>query len=238
MALSPMDVAQADTARADAPRGEVPPAEAAQAAAAEADAAPADVAQADVAQADVVQMGSARVATGNAALAALVLSEVRSARLSGGLGILAPRPVIEQSWERLLRRGVDPDRGVDAGLLPPDEVRRRRETSPLRHVLPVLRESLLNAAYAAQHIMVVADDEGRVLWREGSLPVLRKADGLGFEVGADWREDIRLGHGRARALPWRSPGCWSRSSPPSTSSTRTPPGPARAPRSPTRATGG
>ncbi|MEU9559670.1 GAF domain-containing protein [Streptomyces fumanus] len=138
----------------------------------------------------MARAGLARFATGNAALAARVLSEVRSARLSGGRASLAPRPVIEQSWERLLRRGVDPDRGVDAGLLPPDEVRRRRETSPLRHVLPVLRESLLTVADAAQHIMVVADDEGRVLWREGSLPVLRKADGLGFEVGADWREDI------------------------------------------------
>lgn len=29
-----------------------------------------------------------------------------------------------------------------------------------------------------------------MLWREGSSPVLRKADGLGFELGADWREDV------------------------------------------------
>jgi len=38
--------------------------------------------------------------------------------------------------------------------------------------------------------MVVADAEGRVLWREGNSPVLRKADGLGFELGADWSEDV------------------------------------------------
>jgi hypothetical protein len=38
--------------------------------------------------------------------------------------------------------------------------------------------------------MVVADEDGRVLWREGSPPVLRKADGLGFGLGADWREDV------------------------------------------------
>lgn len=42
----------------------------------------------------------------------------------------------------------------------------------------------------AHHIMVVADDDGRVLWREGSPAVLRRADGLGFELGADWREDV------------------------------------------------
>ncbi|MFC8065748.1 GAF domain-containing protein [Streptomyces sp. NPDC057293] len=126
----------------------------------------------------------------DAARAARMLSEVRSARLSGGQAPVAPRPVIEQSWERVLRSGVDPDRDVRSGLLSPEEVRRRRESSALRHVLPVLRETLLSVADVAHHIMVVADEEGRVLWREGSAPVLRRADGLGFELGADWREEV------------------------------------------------
>ncbi|MFC9060064.1 GAF domain-containing protein [Streptomyces sp. NPDC057074] len=126
----------------------------------------------------------------DAARAARMLSEVRSARLSGGQAPVAPRPVIEQSWERVLRSGVDPDRDVRSGLLSPEEVRRRRESSTLRHVLPVLREALLSVADVAHHIMVVADEDGRVLWREGSAPVLRRADGLGFELGADWREEV------------------------------------------------
>ncbi|GAA3213594.1 hypothetical protein GCM10020256_13830 [Streptomyces thermocoprophilus] len=90
----------------------------------------------------------------------------------------------------MLRSGVDPDHDFRAGLLPEEELRRRREESPLRHVLPVLRQGLLSVADVAQHIMVVADADGRVLWREGSPTVLRKADGLGFEPGADWREDV------------------------------------------------
>ncbi|MFE0207477.1 GAF domain-containing protein [Streptomyces sp. NPDC058985] len=126
----------------------------------------------------------------DAARAARMLSEVRSARLSGGQAPVAPRPVIEQSWDRVLRSGVDPDHDVRSGLLSPEEVRRRRESSALRHVLPVLREALLSVADVAHHIMVVADDDGRVLWREGSAPVLRRADGLGFELGADWREEV------------------------------------------------
>ncbi|MFY4717068.1 GAF domain-containing protein [Streptomyces sp. LaBMicrA B280] len=135
-------------------------------------------------------MNVARLAAVDATRAARVLSEVREAALAGQRVPLAPRPVIEQSWGRMLRGGVDPDRDFRSGLLPPDEVRRRREESPLRHVLPVLREGLLSVADVAQHIMVVADADGRVLWREGSAPVLRKADGLGFELGADWREDV------------------------------------------------
>ncbi|WND34263.1 GAF domain-containing protein [Streptomyces sp. BB1-1-1] len=124
------------------------------------------------------------------ARAARTLNEVRSAKLSGGRAPVAPRPVIEQSWERMLRSGVDPEHDFRSGLLAPEEVQRRREASELRHVLPVLREGLLSVADVAHHIMVVADDEGRVLWREGSAPVLRKADGLGFELGADWREEV------------------------------------------------
>ncbi|MDX3311391.1 GAF domain-containing protein [Streptomyces sp. NPDC054884] len=135
-------------------------------------------------------MNVPQLAAVDAARAARVLHQVRDARLAGQRVRVAPRPVIEQSWERLLRSGVDPERDVRAGLLSSDEVRRRREESPLREVLPVLREGLLSVADVAHHIMVVADGEGRVLWREGCGPVLRKADGLGFELGADWGEAV------------------------------------------------
>ncbi len=135
-------------------------------------------------------MDVTQLAAVDSARAARVLDEVRSAALSGRRAPVAPRPVIGQSWERMLRGGVDPDHGFRSGLLSHEEVQRRRASSTLRHVLPVLREGLLSVADVAHHIMVVADEEGRVLWREGSPPVLRKADGLGFEIGADWREDV------------------------------------------------
>ncbi|MCX4457692.1 GAF domain-containing protein [Streptomyces sp. NBC_01728] len=146
-----------------------------------------------------------RLAALDAAQAARVLSDVRDAALAGQPGRLAPRPVIEQSWERMLRGGVDPDHDFRAGLLVRDEVERRRQTSQLRHVLPVLREGLLSVADVAHHIMVIADAEGRVLWREGSASVLRKADGFGFELGADWREGVVGTNGVGTPLVARRP---------------------------------
>ncbi|MCF1512197.1 GAF domain-containing protein [Streptomyces glomeratus] len=131
-----------------------------------------------------------RLAAVDVGQAARVLGEVRSATLSGQRAPVPPRPVIEASWGRVLRGGVDPDHDVRADPLSLDEIERRRRDSPLRHVLPVLREGLLSFADVAQHIMVVADADGRVLWREGSSPVLRRADGLGFEPGADWGEGV------------------------------------------------
>ncbi|WP_343242671.1 GAF domain-containing protein [Streptomyces sp. SID8111] len=135
-------------------------------------------------------MDMTHLAAVDATRAARVLDEVRSATLAGQRAPVAPRPVIGESWERMLRSGVDPEHDVRAGLLSHEEVQRRREASPLRHVLPVLREGLLSVADVARHIMVVADADGRVLWREGSAPVLRRADVLGLEVGADWRENV------------------------------------------------
>nr|WP_229840435.1 GAF domain-containing protein [Streptomyces brasiliensis] len=150
-------------------------------------------------------MNVARLAAVDAAQAARLLSEVREAALAGQRSRIAPRPVIEESWGRVLRNGVDPDRETHPGMLSTDEVRRRREESPLRHVLPVLREGLLSVADVAQHIMVVADADGRVLWREGCSPVLRKADGLGFEPGADWGEDAVGTNGVGTAVVVRRP---------------------------------
>lgn len=135
-------------------------------------------------------MDVTQLAAVDTARAARVLDEVRSAALSGRRVPMAPRPVIGQSWERMLRSGVDPDHDFRSRLLSREEVQRRRAASTLRHVLPVLREGLLSVADVARHIMVVADEDGRVLWREGSAPVLRKADGLGFEIGADWSEEV------------------------------------------------
>ncbi|AGS72554.1 transcriptional regulator [Streptomyces collinus] len=147
----------------------------------------------------------ARLAAVDAAQAARVLHQVREATLSGRRARIAPRPVIEQSWGRMLRGGVDPDRDVRSRPLSAEEVRRRREESPLGRVLPVLRQGLLSVADADAHIMVVADAEGRVLWREGSPAVLRKADGLGFELGADWREDVVGTNGVGTAAVVRRP---------------------------------
>ncbi|MFI6944083.1 GAF domain-containing protein [Streptomyces sp. NPDC050418] len=137
--------------------------------------------------------------------AARVLKGVRDAALSGQRHAVEPRPVIEESWGRMLRGGVDPDRDVRTGLLSPEELEERRRGSGLTAVLDELRGGLVSIADAAQHIMVVADTEGRVMWREGSPAVLRMADGHGFELGADWTEATVGTNGVGTPLVTRRP---------------------------------
>ena len=134
----------------------------------------------------------ARLAAMDTAEATRLLKGVRDAALSGRRSRVGPRADIEESWQRMLRGGMDPDRDRRAGLLPLEEIERRRHASPLRELLPVLRDGLVSIADSAQHIMVVADPEGRLLWREGKSSVLRKGDSHGFVLGADWNEGLGL----------------------------------------------
>ncbi|MGW1892922.1 GAF domain-containing protein [Streptomyces sp. NPDC002004] len=146
-----------------------------------------------------------RLAATDAEGAARLLKEVRADALSGRRPRIGPRRVIGESWERLLRGGVDPEHDVRAGLLSLEDIEHRRRTSPLADVLPVLRQGLVSFADSAHHIMVVCDAEGRVLWREGNAAVLRKADGLGFEIGADWGESVVGTNGVGTPLVVRRP---------------------------------
>lgn len=147
----------------------------------------------------------ARLAAMDTAEAARLLKGVRDATLNGRPSRVGPRADIEESWQRMLRGGVDPDRGRRAGLLPLEELERRRHASPLREVLPVLRDGLVSIAEAAQHIMVVADTDGKLLWREGKATVLRKGDSNGFVLGADWNEDLVGTNGIGTPLVSRRP---------------------------------
>ncbi|GAB90204.1 helix-turn-helix domain-containing protein [Gordonia rhizosphera] len=76
------------------------------------------------------------------------------------------------------------DEGLDAG-----ELEARRQESGLADVLEDLTRGLDSVIADGDNILVVADAEGRVLWRSGSSRVLHRADRLGFVEGAGWGEN-------------------------------------------------
>lgn len=136
---------------------------------------------------------------------ARLLARVHEATLAGLPPPRQPRTVIGDSWRRVRDQGVDPDRGTDADPLDPAELEHVREDSGLLPVLPALRAGLLGIADEAVHIMVVVGAQGRVLWRDGSRAVRRRADGLGFVEGADWGEDAVGTNAIGTALVARRP---------------------------------
>jgi hypothetical protein len=119
---------------------------------------------------------------------ARTLARLHEAAVTGEALPTRPRSVIGASWQRVRRHGVDPDRGKPIAVLGPEQLEERRRESGLTRVLPLLRGGLISLAEQAAHIMVVVDAGGHMLWRDGSVAVRRRADGIGFVEGVDLQE--------------------------------------------------
>jgi hypothetical protein len=111
----------------------------------------------------------------------------REAVLGGSHPSDAPRDTIAASWRRVSSVGLDPGSGAEIPPLAEAEVARRRRASGLSDVIPSLTHSLRSVIDAGQ-LVVVADADGWVLWREGGHAVRRLADDLGFVGGSAWTE--------------------------------------------------
>ncbi|MER8044746.1 GAF domain-containing protein [Streptomyces sp. NPDC094032] len=129
-----------------------------------------------------------RLAAMDAGKASRLLHTVREATLAGRTPPVAPRPVIDASWQRMFRIGLDPDQTTSSVLLEREELEQRRRATVLGEVMRTLSAGLAGIADASLQIMVVTDEQGRVLWREGNLGVLRQANGICLEEGAAWSE--------------------------------------------------
>ncbi|WP_439029618.1 GAF domain-containing protein [Gordonia terrae] len=118
-----------------------------------------------------------------------VLHAVHDAAMAGTRLPARPRSVIDDSWQRLRRAGLDPDapRAVEP-TLEFDELEESRRRSGLIDVVDELAGGLDSLISDGDNILVVADARGHVLWRSGSSKVLNRADHLGFVEGADWAE--------------------------------------------------
>lgn len=119
---------------------------------------------------------------------ARLLNQVHNAVMSGSKLPAEPRSVVLRSWQRTLGLGLSADPRPPKAPARIDEVLRRRELSPLRSVIDVLRANLLAVSDTADYLIATSDAEGVVLWREGKREVARHADRIGFVEGALWTE--------------------------------------------------
>jgi GAF domain-containing protein len=115
------------------------------------------------------------------------LHRTREAVLSGARSTKAPRGTIAASWRRVSAFGLEPGSTPEVPPLGGGELERRRSESRLGDYVPRLAAALSSVTDAGQ-MVVVADADGRVLWRIGSSGVRRMADDLGFIGGSAWTE--------------------------------------------------
>jgi hypothetical protein len=118
------------------------------------------------------------------------LSRVWEKAVMGGPPDGPLRPLVSDSWRRIRPSGLDPWGEPEIPYADLDDVERRRQQTRLADVHEVLSRGLASCADAAVHVMTIADDEGYLLWREGSTAVRRRADSAGLTVGARLLETI------------------------------------------------
>lgn len=115
------------------------------------------------------------------------LRRVWESALDGGS--LRPRPVIAQSWARLQSAGLDPEHLRPDRALDEDALEQARAESPIAAMMPLLRRYLGALADDAQHVLVVCDAGGRILWLEGHPRVKEDAvERIRFTEGMLWTE--------------------------------------------------
>lgn len=121
---------------------------------------------------------------------ARALRETWEARLTDAPARPAVRPIIDQSWRRIATSGLDVRRlRPRPALADARAVDAARAASPLADALPVLRRCLCANAGDAEHVMVVCDAGGRILWVDGDPDVRRSAEDIGLAEGMRWTED-------------------------------------------------
>ena len=102
------------------------------------------------------------------------------------------RGPVADSWRRSLRAGVQA-RGcqLPRAVLDEDEAAARWDVHPLAPAAPVIRECLAGITEDAQHLVVVSDRDGVLLWIQGDARVRRSAaTSMNFTEGALWGESF------------------------------------------------
>ncbi|TDC55889.1 GAF domain-containing protein [Actinomadura sp. KC345] len=110
------------------------------------------------------------------------------------------RPPISESWRRSLDAGVDADVEAAPLVFDRDVIADAREAHPLDPHVPVLNGLLRRVADEAEHLLVITDDAGHVLWTQGPPAVRREAAAIGLMDGFRWSEDAVGTNGIGTAL--------------------------------------
>jgi hypothetical protein len=113
---------------------------------------------------------------------------------------VAVRPLISESWRRSRDAGVDAAVAAAPLAFDRDSLADARIAHPLRPHLPMLEALLRRVADETEHLMVITDGAGHVLWTQGPPAARRAADAIGLTEGFRWSEDAVGTNGIGTAL--------------------------------------
>ncbi len=108
--------------------------------------------------------------------------------LSAGRAARGMRELVLASWRRSLAAGVSPDDQGPEVVFAEDELRERRERSPLAGAIDAIFEALSCLDGDVRHVVAVGDADANLLWVRGEPRALELAQRMRFAEGAMWSE--------------------------------------------------
>ncbi len=134
--------------------------------------------------------GTNHNATNDQAEQVHLLRDVHEDVLSGGTTATRPRELVYDSWQRSLSASVDPDAEQPPVTVNTDQLHGLREQHPLSRSVPTFRQTLFDSVGDMPYIMIVTDEQGTILWREGHARVCHAADRVLLAEGTRWSENV------------------------------------------------
>jgi GAF domain len=112
-------------------------------------------------------------------------------RFLGDGKVDAVRTPIADSWRRSRGAGVDPSGNHLAPVLADeDQTSARWDVHPLAAALPLIEDSLTAIADESEHLIVISDADGLLLWIGGNARVrMAAAESMNFTEGTLWSEN-------------------------------------------------
>jgi hypothetical protein len=111
-------------------------------------------------------------------------------RSAAGAGTPTVRSPIADSWQRSRDAGVDPTgRQAAPSVADPSDTRARWAAHPLHEAQDIIEQCLAQTAGESDHLMVLSDADGTLLYVRGSAHMRnRAADEMNFREGSLWSE--------------------------------------------------
>ena len=110
------------------------------------------------------------------------------------------RTVVTASWDRARTAGVDPEHHASPLLRDLRETRDCWSAHPLHRFAPLVQRLGCDFAWDSQHIVVIADADGCIIWTSGHPAVLSASETISFCPGHVWREEVVGTNGVGTAL--------------------------------------
>lgn len=108
--------------------------------------------------------------------------------ISGNTTNPAIRPLIYDSWKRCLEQNINPFQRKTSISLGKEQIEEFLSTDPLYHVLRPLLLNVKDISINSGHLLTFCNSSGDIVYLDGDLPLMLKAEDMNFVPGSSWAE--------------------------------------------------